>query len=85
MSEIEDPREALLFTIFEFITSSLPANEDDAVVTVPLTVVILAANDELLVFTDDFKPSIVVAADELFVTIVPLNEIILAERDDDAL
>jgi hypothetical protein len=38
-----------------------------------------------LVFTDDFNPSIVVAADELFVTIVPLNEIILAERDEDAL
>jgi hypothetical protein len=85
VSEIEDPKEALLFTILEFITSSLPANEDDAVVTVPLTVVILAANEELLVFTDDFNPSIVVAADELFVTIVPLNEIILAERDEDAL
>ena len=27
VSAIEDPKEALLFTIFEFITSTLPAKE----------------------------------------------------------
>jgi hypothetical protein len=74
-----------LFTIFEFITSTLPAKEDDAVVKVPLTVVILAANDELLVLKEDCSPSILVAADELLVVTVPFNSIIAELNEADAL
>lgn len=85
VSAIEDPKEALLFTIFEFITSTLPAKEDDAVVKVPLTVVILAANDELLVLKEDCSPSILVAADELLVVTVPFNSIIAELNEADAL
>ena len=64
---------------------TLVAREDDAFVAVLLTSVILDANDELLVVIALSSLSIIRAADELFVTIVPLNEITLAERDDDAL
>jgi hypothetical protein len=74
-----------LFTIFEFITSTLPAKEDDAVVNVPLTVVILAANDELLVLKEDCSPSILVAADELLVVTTPFKFTIAELNEDDAL
>ena len=63
---------------------TLVASEDDAFVDVLLTSVILEASEELLFFIELSSLSIIIAADELFVTIVPLNEIILAARDDDA-
>jgi len=46
--------------------------------------VMLAASDELLVVTEDCNPSILVAADELFVTSVADKEMTLALSDEDA-
>jgi hypothetical protein len=74
-----------LFTIFEFITSILPAREEDAVTSVPFTVVMFAAREELLVFNEDCNPSIFVAADELLVVTTPLKFTIAELNEDDAL
>jgi len=48
---------------------------------VALTDVMLAANDELLVVTEDCNPSIRVAADELLVTMVEDSDTMLALSD----
>ena len=59
---------------------TLVAREDDAFVAVLLTSVILDANDELLVVIALSSLSIIRAADELFVTIVPLTEIPVSDE-----
>ena len=52
----------------------LPAREDDVVVTVELVSVILEDNEELLLLKLLCKLSILIAAEELFVLMVPLND-----------
>ncbi len=66
------------------IVSILPANEDDKLVDVVLTVVIDAANDALFAFTALDKLLILVAADELLVVIVLFMFVIDELNDDDA-
>lgn len=51
--------------------STLPANDDENVLDVLLTVVILDAKDELLVFMLLCNPSILIAILELVVVSVP--------------
>lgn len=52
----------------------LPAREDDVVVAVELVSVILEDNEELLLLKLLCKLSILIAAEELFVLMVPLND-----------
>jgi hypothetical protein len=68
--DIEDANEALEFCTFEDIVSTLAANEELAFTTVKFVVVIDAAIEELLVLMLLCNPSILRAADELFVVTV---------------
>lgn len=62
-----------------------PANEDEVFVEASLTSFILAASEELLEFRLLCKPSILVAAEELFVVTVLLIVVIDEFSDADVL
>jgi len=64
---------------------TLPANDDENVVEVLLTSVIFAAREELFTFMELCRPSILVAAEELFVVIVPFTVEIDELRDAEVL
>lgn len=63
----------------------LEAREDELFTTVVLVVVIVAAKDELFVFILLCNPSILVAALELFVVIVPFIVVMDEFREADVL
>jgi hypothetical protein len=83
--DIEDANEALEFCTFEDIVSTLAANEELAFTTVKFVVVIDAAIEELLVLMLLCNPSILRAADELFVVTVFESCVNEDWRDDDTL
>jgi hypothetical protein len=64
---------------------TLEENEDENVVPVLLTTVMEDAKDELLLFIEVANPSILVAADELFVETVPCRVNTEEFSDADAL
>ncbi len=66
------------------IVSILDAKEEERLVDVALTVFIDAANDALFAFTVLVKLLIAVAAEELFVVIVPLIFVIDELNEEDA-
>jgi len=69
-------RDELLFVIFVSAVETRPDREDDRVVCVPCVMVKLAAIDELLLVIVLCRPSMRVAAELLFVAIVPLMLVI---------
>lgn len=73
-----------MFTV-EDIFVMLAARDEELLTTVVLVVVIVAANDELLVFMLLCSPSILVAALELFVVIVPFIAVMDEFREADVL
>jgi sugar-specific transcriptional regulator TrmB len=80
---IEDARDELLLVIEEPNVSTRPAKDEDVVVRTLFVVVIDAASEVLLFVTAVCKPSILSAADELFVVIVPASEVIEELNDAD--
>lgn len=68
-----------------FIVSILPANDDEFVTAVELTVDMDAANEELFKFIELCNPVITVAAEELLLVTVPDKFIMEELSDPDAL
>ena len=82
---IVDANEELLLLIEVDRVVIVPAIEDEVLVKVVLVVVILAANDALLVFTTLVRLFIEVAALELFVVTVPLNDVMEDFNEEEAI
>lgn len=74
-------KEELLLLTVEFKVSTRPASDEDSVVCVPWTDVMLLAREELLFVIFVCSPSILVAAELLFVVTVLLKEETLALKD----
>jgi hypothetical protein len=81
---ILDARDELFVFIVEFNVSTLDAMEEDVDVFVALTVLILAAKEALLFDMLLASPSILNAADELFVEIVELKVVTEEFNEADA-